>query len=157
MKVTLIVHVSPAPTLLPQVLVCTKSLLTVMLEMVRETVPLLDTVTVCAALVVLTIWPAKVRLVVDSCAEGAVPVPVRLTVFGLPEALSVNERLPARAPEVDGVKVTEIGQTELAATVPPQLSVSTKSPLEVMALIVSAALPGSKRLTICAPLVLPSP
>ena len=92
--------------------------------------------------------PAPLFVTVSVLTVGAVPVPLRITVCGLPEALSVNESVSVRVPEVEGLKVTEIGQTESAATVPPQLSVSPKSPVAAMALIVSAAVPGSNRFTV---------
>jgi hypothetical protein len=54
LKVTEIVQLAPALTVVPQVLVWEKSPLGVMLEMVRVTVPVLARVTICAALVVPT-------------------------------------------------------------------------------------------------------
>ena len=57
-KVTLIVQLAPAATLVPQVFVCAKSPLlvpvTAMLVMLSAAVPLFVSVTVCAALVVPT-------------------------------------------------------------------------------------------------------
>ena len=54
------------------------------------------------------------------------PVPVRLTVCGLPDALSVMVSVPVSEPVAVGEKVTLIVQKLLAATLPPQLSLSPK-------------------------------
>ena len=58
---------------------------------------------------------------------GAVPVPVRLTVWGLPVALSVRVTAAVRDPLAAGVKVTLIVQLAPAATLAPQLLVCAKS------------------------------
>ncbi len=54
---------------------------------------------------------------------GTVPVPERLTVCGLPLALSVIASVELSAPVVVGVKVTLIVQLVLAASELPQLFV----------------------------------
>ena len=69
-KVTEIVHLAPARTVLPQVLVSLKSPLAAMLVMLRVVVPVLVSVTVWAALVVWRSCVANVRLVLDSCTFG---------------------------------------------------------------------------------------
>jgi hypothetical protein len=86
-------------------------------------VPLLLSVTVCAALVVPTFWLANVRLVGARLAAGAVPLPLRLAVCGLPAASSVTLSEPLRVPVAVGVKVTLMLQLALAANVVPQLLV----------------------------------
>src|SRR5438093_712554 len=105
-----------------------------MLLMARAAVPVFDSVTVCAALVVPKVWLAKVSEVGERLAVvvGAAPVPVRPTVCGLPEALSVTLELPVRVPDAVGVTVTLMLQLPAAARNPPQLSVSAKSPLATM-------------------------
>jgi hypothetical protein len=80
LKVTEMVQLAPALTEVPQVLVWEKSPLAVMLEMVSEALPVLVRVTVCAALLVPSIWAAKVREEDDKLTADAVPVPVKLTV-----------------------------------------------------------------------------
>jgi hypothetical protein len=62
-KVTLMSQLAPAPTEVPHVFVWAKSPLGVMLVMAKAEDPLLVSVTVCAVLVVLTLWVPKVRLV----------------------------------------------------------------------------------------------
>jgi len=57
----------------------------------------------------------------------AVPAPVRLTECGPPLALSVMVTAAVSAPAVDGVKITLMVQTALAATVPGQPFVTAKS------------------------------
>ena len=63
---------------------------------------------------------------------GLVPFPVRLTVCGLPPALSVTVKVPVRAPATVGVNVTLIVQLAPAASVAGQavvpVLVSAKSP-----------------------------
>jgi len=75
-----------------------------------------------------TTWLAKVRLVGERLTAGAVPVPVRLAVWGLPLALSVRVMAALRVPVAAGVKVTLIVQLVPAATLDPQLLVCAKSP-----------------------------
>ena len=65
---------------------------TCMESRVKVPVPVFVSVTVCPALVVPTFCAANVRLAGESGTAGAVPVPVRLTVCGLPAALSVMSR-----------------------------------------------------------------
>src|SRR5712664_3164275 len=85
--------------------------------------------------------------------DGAVnlksqPVPVRDTVCGLPDALSVIVRVPVREPTAVGVNVTLIVQFAPAANVPgltgqalPPVLVSAKSPEAAIELIVNGAVP----------------
>ena len=54
---------------------------------------------------------------------GPSPVPERLTVCGLPLALSVTISVPVREPTAVGVKVTLMAQLEFAASELPQLFV----------------------------------
>ena len=94
---------------------------------------------------------------------GLVPVPVRLTVCGLPPALSVMVKVPVRAPATVGVNVTLIVQVFdpavagkvvglIGQAVAPVL-VSAKSPDAAMELIVSAAFPVFVSVRVCAALV----
>jgi hypothetical protein len=144
-KVTLIVQFALAATLLPQVLVCAKSPAfvpdTATLVTLNAALPVFDRVTGCAALVVPWLCALKVRLDGDTLATGTAPVPDRLIVCGLLLALSVMVIEPVRAPAAVGVKVTLIVQFPLAATLVPQVLVSAKSPLGVILLMLSDALP----------------
>ena len=67
LKVTAMLQCAPAATELPQVLVCVKSFalepVTLMPEIVSAALPVLVSVTLCAALVVPVAWLAKARLV----------------------------------------------------------------------------------------------
>ena len=76
-----------------------------------------------AALVVPTSWLANVRLAGDSPTAGAIPLPLRATVCGLPLALSVTDRVPVRVPVAVGLKFTLILQLAPAPKLPPQLVV----------------------------------
>jgi hypothetical protein len=128
-KVTLTVQLLLTARLVPQLLVCVKSPLAVMLAMLAAAVPVFDTVTGWDALLLPSTCAAKVRLLVETVMTGAVPVPVRETDCGLLEALSMTVSVPVRVPLAVGVKVTLTVQLELAATLAPQLLVCAKSPL----------------------------
>jgi hypothetical protein len=133
-----------------QLLDCKKlELLTLMLETCRATLPLFDTVIVCAALVVPVLVVGKTRLVVDSAT--VVPVPVNDTVFGLPPAFTVN--VPVLVPAAVGVNFTDIAQLLAAATLVPQVFVCEKLPVVVMPEMVNGAVPGLLNVTVCAGLV----
>jgi hypothetical protein len=83
LKVTEMVQLAPALTVVPQVLVSEKSPLVVIVRGVRAPVPVLDSVSVCGALGVETVCPAKLRLVAERLTTGARPVPFKFTVWGL--------------------------------------------------------------------------
>jgi hypothetical protein len=76
------------------------------------------------------------------------PVPLSVTVWGLPAALSVTVRAPVRLPVAVGVKVTLIVQLEPAATEPAQVLVWEKSPKGVMSSGVRAPVPGLLRVMV---------
>jgi hypothetical protein len=153
-KVTEIVHVPAATIEAPQVLVWLKSPLAAMLLMVSGADPVLVSVTVCATPLVFTNWLPKLRLVGAKDTAGAVvPVPLSVTVCGLPPALSVIVTLPLRVPPTVGVKVTEIVHVPAAAIEAPQVLLWLKSPLAAMLLIVSAADPVLVSVTVWAALL----
>ena len=149
MKVTLIVQMAPAATLDPQLLVWAKSLAlvpeTAMLVTLKAALPELVRVIVWAVLVAPTDWFPKARLVGETLATRAVPVPERLTFWGLPVALSVMFNVLVRVPGAEGLKVTWTEHLALAASLPPQLFVWAKSPalapVRVMEVIVRGAFP----------------
>ena len=93
------------------------------LVILMAALPLLLRVAVCAVLVVPRDWLPKARLVGVRPSTGAVPVPERLTVCGLPLALSVMLTEAVRLPLAEGVKVTLMVQWALAATELPQVLV----------------------------------
>jgi len=70
--------------------------------------------------------------------------------------LSVTVTEPLRDPVAVGAKVTLIVHDELAARLVPQVFVCEKSPLAAMLEIVSVALPGLLRVTLCGLLLVPS-
>jgi hypothetical protein len=120
-KETLTVQELPAPSEVGQAFVWEKSpgLVPVnpMVLIASAPVPLFVSVTDCAALVVPVVWLPKVRLDGLSETEGAVPLPERLTVCGLPEALSATEIEALRGPGAPGANVTLIVQLAPAASV----------------------------------------
>ena len=80
----------------------------------------------------------------ETVTVGTAPVPVKLTVCGLPLALSVIVRVPVRVPEAVGVKVTLMLQFAPAArleVLAGQLLVAEKSPLAAMLEMVAARVP----------------
>ena len=84
------------------------------------------------------------------------PVPVRLTVCGLPAALSIIVIAPVLVHGAVGLNITLIVQFAVAATLAPQVFVSEKSPLfaPVMAMLemFSVAVPLLVSVTFCAAL-----
>ena len=98
----------------------------------------------------------KLREVGVRLAAGAgalTPLPLSVACCGLPLALSLTLRVPLRVPRAVGVKVRLMVQLALAARLAGQLLVCAKSPLLVMPLMVSAALPVLVRVSVCAALV----
>jgi hypothetical protein len=93
-----------------------------MLAMVKLALPVLFRVRAGAAVAVPTLL-VMVRLVGVTAAKGALPVPVRLTAWGLPGALSVMVTEAERDPKAVGAKVTLIVQVPFAATALPQVLV----------------------------------
>jgi len=84
-------------------------------------------------------------------ATVEMPVPERLTDWGLPAALSVMARAAERLPAAEGVKVTLMVQLAPAASAMPQLLVWAKSaalvPKTATLLMFKGALPVLVRLT----------
>lgn len=85
---------------------------------------------------------------IEVASPKSCPVPLSVTVWGLPAALSVTVRVPVRLPVAVGVKVTLIVQLEPAATEPAQVLVWAKSPEALMRSGVRAPLPGLLRVMV---------
>lgn len=89
--------------------------------------------------------------------KGRIPVPVRLTLCGLPAELSVTVTDAVLAAAVAGVKVTKMEQVPPGATLAPQVLVSENSvrfaPVMAMLEIVSAPDPGLESVIVFATLV----
>ena len=103
-------------------------------------------------LVVPTDWFPKERLLGERLAAGAVPVPVRVTLWGLPLALSVMVTDAVRLPLAAGVKVRLMVQLAPAATELPQVLVWAKSlalvPVTATLVTLKVALPVLVRVTV---------
>lgn len=140
LRVTVMVQDPPAATLVPQVFVWEKAVepVIVMLLMLRVVLPVLLSVVVSVLEPALFALP-KPRLA--GLNSTTVPVPVRLTVCGLPAALSVIDNVPIRVPLCAGLKVTLMVQLVSAARLEPQVFVWLKSPLASILVILSAILP----------------
>jgi hypothetical protein len=154
--------------LVGQLLVCVKSgafvPVTEISVIVSGPVPVFLTVDVCAALLVPTCCEPKVRLagVSVTAGAGAAPVPVSDTLCGLPAASSPIWMLAVRVPAALGVKVVEIVQAALTASVEGlngHVFVWAKSPafapLTPTLEIVKGAVPELVSVTDCAALVVP--
>ena len=98
----------------------------------------------------------KLKLVGKRLTLEATPVPLRLTVCGLPVALSMIVIVPAWAPVAVGVNVTLIEQFPPAATELPQVFVWAYCALAAILVTLSAALPPLVSVTVCAALVVPT-
>ena len=107
---------------------------------------------------VVTCWLPRFKLVVLRETDGntASPVPLKATDWGLPEASSVKLKVPERAPEAVGVKVTCTMQLAAAAKVLPHVVVLPKSPLVAIEAMFIVALPVFCRVTSCEALVVPT-
>ena len=84
----------------------------------------------------------------ERLATGAVPVPVRLTLWVAGLALSAMVTAPVLVPAAVGLKVTLSVQLPLAARLEPQVLVWEKSPLTVMLVMLRVALPVLLRVTL---------
>jgi hypothetical protein len=89
----------------------------------------------------------------ETLVVDAAPVPVRLTVCGLPAALSEILTVAVRVPAAVGVNVTLIVQLLLAATELPQVVVSGKSlglaPVTTKLVMPKSVLPLFVKATVC--------
>ena len=164
LKFTLIAQLVPAASEVPHVLLWPKSAPFVpemLIEvMVNVALPVLLRVTTLAGLAVFTAWFANVMLPGDRAVTGAIPVPVRGTVCGLPKMLSLTAILAVRLPVAVGLKLVLMVQDLPGASVAPHVWVCAKSPLlvPVMAMLwmVRAAVPVLLSVTVAAELVVPT-
>jgi hypothetical protein len=128
--------------------------------MFNAALPELLRVTDCAGLVVPRVWVMKVRLEAVRVTVGLVPVPVRLTVCGLPAALSEMFTVAVRLPAAAGVNVTLIVQFSSAASELPHVEVSGKSaalaPVTAMLVKFKVPLPLFVRVTVWAAALVPT-
>ena len=83
-----------------------------------EVVPGLDKVTFCGVLAVPAGCAPNVRLEADSVIAGATPVPVKDTICGLPDALSLRLKLAFFVPLDSGAKFMVTVQLAADASVP---------------------------------------
>jgi hypothetical protein len=129
----------------------------VILAIVSVAFPVLVSVTGWVPLAVPTGWLGKVTLAGVRLTVGpaAPPVPLRVTICGLPGALSEMLSVPLRVPLPVGIRITLIVQLLPAATLVPQLFVCVKSPLTAKLEIVTTPLPVLVRVMTCALLELP--
>ena len=129
-NVTVIVQLPPPASDAPQLLVWLKLPalvpVTAMLAIVSAADPGFDSVIGSAVAVVPTSVPENNRALGFSTAWGVgavLPVPVSVTVWGDPLALSATERLAENPAAEAGENVTEIVQLDPAAREPPQVFV----------------------------------
>ena len=151
-KVTLAAHEAPAANELPQP-VCANSVLVLATVIGNATVSRFVIVKVRAALVCPITTEPNAREA-GVIVIGVIPVPVRLAVCVPTPSLTVS--VPVRAPRAVGLKVMVMTQFRAAATELPQVLVWVKSPLVVMLLTLSAAVPVFVSVTVVVPLELPT-
>jgi hypothetical protein len=156
------VQLAPALSVLPQVLLWANAVgfvpASAMPVMASVPLPVFVSVTVWAELDVPTDCVANEKLLVLRIAAGvATPVPPKLTLCGLPGALSVTVTLAPSAVATRGTKVTERVQLAPALRLLQQLVVSAKwcglAPPITMLLMVIAAFPVFVKVTVLAALV----
>ena len=113
----------------------------------KDVLPEFVKVIVWAVLVVPRDWFPKARLVEErlTTAAALVPVPERVTAWGLPLTLSVMDSEAVRLPLAAGLNVTLTEQLALAPSELPQVLVWVKSlafaPVGAMLVMLIAALP----------------
>jgi hypothetical protein len=156
-NVILMVQFADVAKVAPQVVVVSANgPVTAMLVIVSDAVPVLLSVTVCAALVAPGGSEGNVKLLAETVTAGADTAPPnRVTDCGLFGALSVMTTVPLALPEAVGVKATLMVQDAPAATDAPQVFVSPKGGVEVILAMVSAAPPELVNVTVWAALVVP--
>ena len=119
-KVTWIAQLLPTARLAGQVLLTVKAPPTLIAEMLRGSVPVLVSVTVCAALFVFTCWLPKSSPEGDSDPIGSIPLPDRATV-GVVGALLPMVSVAEAAPVERGVNSTSMVQVPAGGTLTVQL------------------------------------
>ena len=124
-------------------MVWAKSPLAAMALKVKVAVPVLVTVMDLAALFVPTTWLAKESDVGEKAIAPVLPTPVKPSVWGLPEALSVTDSVALLVPVAVGVKVTLMVQVWPTGTAAVQLFVGAKSPLFVPVIVTPLTVTGS--------------
>jgi hypothetical protein len=132
--------------------------------LVRKILPLILALSVVSMtdwlLVIVTSFSLVVFLATEPkdrrAGKAVTKLPRRLTVCGLPAALSAIASVPLRKPPLVGLKVIDMVQFLPAAKVALQLLVCAKSPAVVMLAILSVALPVLVRVTGFAGLVVPT-
>lgn len=120
-NVTVTVQLAAAFSVVGQLLVCAKSPVAAETVSGVDVLPVFFTTTALPALVVFTVWAANVSVagVVVTVTTGSTPVPVRETVCGFPNAVSLTSSWPGRLPEVVGSNVTEMVHFAFAAKLEP--------------------------------------
>lgn len=118
--------------------------------------PVLVSVTDLAGLVVFTTWGAKDSEPGETLAAGPIPVPESEILGAVPEMLLFSMTLPLRLPRAVGLKVTLTVQTAPGGKALPQLLVWLKSPVTVIPLIETVALPVLVKVTFRVELEVPT-
>ena len=88
------------------------------------------------------------KLMVPIVCGIKTPVPLKLTLCGLPTASLTTVIVPVRVPLAVGVKVILMVQLAAGASVMPQVVVLAKSPLATMLVIVSGPVPGFRKVIV---------
>src|SRR5213593_2962406 len=164
LKLTVIVQVALTASDAGQSFVCVKSPgfvpVRAMPLIVSGAVPVFCSVDVCGALVEPIASEPNARLAGVRVTLEAVPVPVRVTLCGLPTALSVIATLALRLPVAVGLNATVIVHVAFAARVAGQSFACVKSPgfapVRPTLVMVSEAVPVFLSVDVCDVLVEPT-
>jgi hypothetical protein len=150
-KMMLAAQLAPAARFVPQVFVCEKSPaftpLNAMEAIGNGAVPVFCTVTTCGALDVATGWLENVIAELDRLIPGAAPMPVSVTVLGLPGALLDKLTVAVLAPAAPGANDIVIRQllfTGRVVPLQPSFTIEKSAafkPAMVASIPLSAALP----------------
>lgn len=154
---TLMVQLAPTAREAPQLFVCAKLALATIDAMFSSAAPVFVNVTGCGALVVVTVWVAKVRVVGKRVTVGAgPPIPLNEIVCGLFAALSVMVTDPYRLPLAVGAKVMLRVQLAPLPTLEPHELVSAKSPVVETLVMIKGEPPMLFKFTDSGVLVVPT-
>ena len=158
LKVTLTTQLfcGEAPIVVPHELVCEKPVVVVIPDNVIAVPVVFVTTTFRAPLATPTGCGSKVSDAGSMTTPADTPVPLMVTICGLPGALSVNFSVPEAGPVVVGLNRTETVQLAPGAREPPQVLVAENPALATMPLIVNVAVPLLITLTVSTELTFPT-
>jgi hypothetical protein len=158
-NVTVIVQIAPGATIDPQLLVCAKLPVVVMLAIDSGKSPAFFSEIFFDPAVPVDCAPNERLAGESTIAADDVPVPDKLTVCGLPVALSATDSVPVIAPEAGGSKTTLIVQLFVPDPGSPRVEqlFDCVNPFDALTdVTVRAAVPVLVSVTVCGLLGVPT-